>query len=424
MNVQTPRPAPDIIVVGLGAVGSAVTHHLARRGAQVLGLDRYHPPHEHGSSHGRTRITRLAVGEGAAYVPLVLRSHQLWRELEDAGHAPAGPLYRRTGGLVIGSAAADAGAFHGQAGFFARTAALARQFGIAHELLDAQTVRQRHPQFLLRDDESAYFEPEAGVLAPERCVAAQLAAAAASGAHVSYGERVLSLQASASGVTLQTDRRLLHAAQVVLTAGAWVPGLAGPPFAQRLVVQRQVLHWFRTTTPALWSDTRCPTFIWLHGPTLEDAMYGFPMGDGVDGVKVATEQMRLHCDPDAVEREVTPAEAHALLDSHVRGRLAGIEPVSVAAATCLYTSTADGQFIIDRHPEMPALTVVSACSGHGFKHSAGLGEALAQQLLGETPHASLAPFAGFAALAALAPLAPLAPFAPPAPPAASASGAD
>jgi sarcosine oxidase len=390
--VQTFRPAPEIIVVGLGAVGSALTHHLARRGAQVLGLDRFHPPHDQGSSHGRTRITRLAVGEGAAYVPLVLRSHQLWRELEAAGHAPDGPLFRRTGGLVIGSAAADAGAFHGQAGFFARTAALARQFGIAHELLDARTVRGRHPQFLLRDDESAYFEPEAGVLAPERCVAAQLAAAAASGAQLSYGERVLSLRAGASGVTVHTDQGTRHAAQVVLTAGAWIPGLAGPPFASRLAVQRQVLHWFRSSTPALWSDARCPTFIWLHGPTLEDAMYGFPMGDGVDGVKIATEQVRLGTDPDAVERRVAPAEAQALLDRHVRGRLTGVEPLPVAAATCLYTSSVDGRFVIDRHPEMPALTVVSACSGHGFKHSAGLGEALAQQLLGETPHASLAAF--------------------------------
>lgn len=386
--------SPDVIVVGLGAMGSAVAHHLARLGAKVLGVDRFHPPHDQGSSHGRTRITRLAVGEGAAYVPLVQRSHQLWQELQPGGGEP---LYRRTGGLVIASATADAGAFHGQSGFFSRTVALAQQFGITHEILDSAAVRQRHPQFLLRDDEQAYFEPDAGVLAPERCVAAQLAAAARCGADLRYGERVLSLSTSAnttdSGVRVQTERETLHAAQVVLTAGPWVGALAGPRYAQRLAVQRQVLHWFHTPAPALWSAPTCPVFIWLHGPRVEDAMYGFPMGDGIDGVKIATEQVTLQSDPDAVERQVSDDDARTMHNTHIRGRLAGIDATSVATATCLYTSTASGGFIIGPHPDMPQLTVVSACSGHGFKHSAALGEALAQQLLGETPRISLAPFA-------------------------------
>ena len=380
--------SPDVIVVGLGAVGSAVAHHLARRGVRVVGLDRWRPPHDQGSSHGRTRITRLAVGEGAAYVPLVLRSHQLWQELEDQGHPG---LYRRTGGLLIASPTADTGVFHGQAGFFERTVALARQFGIAHELLDAAAVRERHPQFLMQDEEQAYFEPDAGVLAPESCVAAQLAAASRHGAEISYGEQLLSMSASAGGITLKTSHCTRHAAQVVLAAGAWIPGLAGAPFAPRLAVQRQVLHWFRCTEPARWAAS--PVFIWLHGSTLEEAMYGFPLGDGVEGVKVATEQTRLCCDPDAVDRCVSDAEVRAMVEGHLRGRLTGVGPESVATATCLYTSTASGHFIVDRHPEMPQLTVVSACSGHGFKHSAGLGEAVAQQVLGQTPHTPLAPFA-------------------------------
>ncbi len=385
-------PSADVIVVGLGAVGSAVAHHLARRGACVLGLDRFRPPHDRGSSHGRTRITRLAVGEGAAYVPLAIRSHALWAELQAEGHAPEGLLYRRTGGLVLGSDAADAGAFHGQAGFFSRTAALAQQFGIRHELLDAAAVRRRFPQFMPQDHERAYFEPDAGVLAPERCVAAQLSAAARHGAYLRYGQRVLSVSAGPGGASVQTDCGTFAAAQVVLAAGAWNPGLAGEPFAPRLAVQRQVLHWFATSTPALWSAPASPIFIWLHGPTLEDSMYGFPMGDGVDGVKVATEQVRLRCDPDAVDREVQPHEVRAMFERHVRGRLGGVGPHSVGTVTCLYTSTVDGRFLVDRHPAMPALTVVSACSGHGFKHSAGLGEAIAQDLLGEVPHASLEAF--------------------------------
>src|SRR5688572_21939039 len=125
----------DVIVIGLGAIGSAVACALARRGARVVGIDRFHPPHEHGSSHGRTRITRLAVGEGAAYVPLVQRSHVLWRELEaETGLA----LMRRTGVLLLASQAAAAGAFHSQVGFFERTVGLARSFAITHELLTAR----------------------------------------------------------------------------------------------------------------------------------------------------------------------------------------------------------------------------------------------------------------------------------------------
>jgi sarcosine oxidase len=381
-----------VIVVGLGAVGSAVAYHLALRGASVIGLDRFRPPHDQGSSHGRTRITRLAVGEGAAYVPLALRSHVLWQALEAEGHAPDGPLYRRTGGLVIGSDAADAGAFHGQAGFFHRTAALARQFGIAHEMLDARTVRARFPQFTPRSDEHAYFEHEAGLLVPERCVAAQLSAATRHGADLRSGQCVRSVVDGAGGVTVRTDSGTFQAGQVVLAAGAWNPRLAGGPFAPRLAVQRQVLHWFRCSAPTLWSAPSAPVFIWLHGPTLEDSLYGFPMGDGVQGVKVATEQVRQQCDPDAVERTVAPPEIQEMFDRHVAGRLAGVERQSVATATCLYTSTHDGQFIVDRHPDMPAVTVVSACSGHGFKHSAGLGEAIAQQLLGQVPHTSLEAF--------------------------------
>ena len=229
-------PMPDFIVVGLGAVGSAVAHQLARRGARVRGIDRFRPPHDHGSSHGRTRITRLAVGEGADYVPLVQRSHALWQMLQD--EVGGAPLYRRTGGIVIASPAADAGAFHGRAGFFARTVGLARQFGIAHELLDAAAVRDRWPQFLLQPDEQAYFEPEAGVLSPEACVAAQLAAAARHGAELSFGEQVLAIATEGAGVRVHTDRGTRHAAQLVLTAGAWIPGMAGPKFASRLALKQ------------------------------------------------------------------------------------------------------------------------------------------------------------------------------------------
>ena len=155
---------PDILVIGLGAIGSALTYQLARRGARVLGLDRFHPPHDQGSSHGLTRITRLAIGEGAVYVPLVQRSHALWRELEtETGDS----LYRRTGLLVLAAPDTEDALLHGQSGFFDRTVELARRFGIPHELLDAGAVAERFPAFTPRGDERAYHEPDGGVLYPE-----------------------------------------------------------------------------------------------------------------------------------------------------------------------------------------------------------------------------------------------------------------
>lgn len=379
----------DVIVIGLGAVGSAVTWQLARRGARVLGLDRFHPPHEHGSSHGRTRITRLAVGEGGAFVPLVQRSHRLWREIEaETGEV----LLRRTGLLTIATAEPAREAFHGSTGFFEQTVALARRFGIVHELLDAGELARRHPAFLPAGDERAYFEPDAGVLDPERCVAAQLALAGRAGAQLHFGEPVLRVGAGGTGVRVETTQGVRHAAQAVLCAGAWLPALAGEPFVQHLVVRRQVLHWWHCDEPALYEPARCPAFIWIHGRGAGDALYGFPLGDGVAGVKVAAENVDQACDPDTVRRDVGDDEVRATYRQHLQGRLRGLTPHAVQSKTCLYTCTDDANFVVDRHPRLPALWVASPCSGHGFKHSAALGEALAQRLLGDTAALNLGPF--------------------------------
>lgn len=379
----------DAIVVGLGAVGSAVCHHLSRAGAKVVGIDRFRPPHDRGSSHGLTRITRLAVGEGAAFVPLVMRSHELWRELE----ALTGQnLYRRTGGLIVASEAADRNAFHGQSSFFAQTIALARRFGIGHELLDAAAIRERFPAFAARDAERGYLEHDAGVLFPERIVAAQLQQAERHGAMLRLDERVLSVEPGAGAVSVHTERGRLSAPRVIVTAGAWMPSLGGAALAGRLRVLRQVLLWFGVAEPALYAPERCPVFIWIHGAGASGTMYGFPMVDGVAGVKAATEQDAVETDPDRVDRQVSAEEASAVFERQLRGRLRGLTAQLVRSATCLYTSTADASFLVHPHPDSAAITLVSACSGHGFKHSAALGEAIAEQVLGQTPRVSLEAF--------------------------------
>ncbi len=377
-HAPTPRAmteTADVIVIGLGAVGSAALHRLALRGARAIGIDRFHPPHDQGSTHGHSRLTRLAVAEGAVYLPLVRRSHEIWRELE----AQTGEtLLQQVGMLLV--AEGDGAPSHGKAAFLGSTVAIAQAHGIAHELLDSADIRRRYPQFQVQDAERGYFEPSAGLLFPERCVAVQLALAASLGAQVRTGETVLSVEPSGTGVAVVTDQGRYEAARAVLAAGAWLPELAGgalPGLAPSLMsVHRQTLLWLETDEPQLYDPARCPVFIWQHGSSELDYLYGFPLLPGIDGVKVGTERYDGHVPPDAVDRHVGPAEVDAIYRRHVAGRLRGVSDRLVKAATCLYTVTPDAGFILDRMADGRVI-VASACSGHGFKHSPAVGEHLA-----------------------------------------------
>jgi sarcosine oxidase len=379
----------DIIVVGTGAMGAAVLYQLARAGASVLGIDRHTPPHDRGSSHGDSRITRQAIGEGAAYVPLVRRSHEIWRELErETGES----LLLQTGGLIL--AAADGAANHHGAGDFVQaTAAVARATGIAHEMLEAGEITRRYPHFALTGDEIGYFEPGAGLVRPERCIAAQLAMAQRHGAVLRCGEIVASVVPDGSGVCVTTDQGVYRAGRAVMAAGAWMPTLLAPKLARSLRITRQMLHWFTPSNPELWAAENSPVFMWMHGPHEEDYMYGFPILPGSEGVKVASEQYASVTTADTIDRDVTPAESRALFHRHVAGRLVGLQPDRLRAAACLYTVTPDRAFVVGPHPDHGQITLVSACSGHGFKHSAGLGEAVAQSILTGHSAADLTAFA-------------------------------
>jgi sarcosine oxidase len=383
----------DVIVVGLGAMGSAAAWQLARRGARVLGIDRYAPPHDQGSSHGLTRVTREAVGEGEAYAPLVRRSHAIWRELEaELGPDQEGPLMARTGVLVIGPAGSDTA-------FVARTRAVAQAFGVPHEALAAADLRRRWPQFRIDDGEAGCFEPGGGVVYPERCIAAQLAMARRAGAQLHTDEPVHAIEREGGAFRVQTALGTHHAVQVLVTAGAWLPGLAaavvdnGLPWARELRVLRQVLHWLapRPGHEAAFEPGRCPTFIVTRGERYEDTFYGMPRVDGSGGVKVGTERFEHDTTPEAVAREVTDAETTELFERLVRPRLPGLSGQALRGSACLYTMAADGRFRIGETE--PGLTWVSACSGHGFKHSAALGEALAERLLEGRSAIDLSPFA-------------------------------
>jgi sarcosine oxidase len=375
------------VIVGLGAVGAAASWQLARRGARLLGLDRFAPPHAFGSSHGRSRITRLAIGEGAEYVPLALRSHEIWRELEAATGAS---LMVQTGGLVLG-ARDGRGQLHDQPDFVGRTIDVACRAGIRHEVLDAREIGLRYPPLVLRGDERGYYEPESGFLRPEACVAAQLSLARQAGADLRFDEPALALEAQGNGILVRTARGDYTAAQAVVCAGAWLPGLIGPPFSS-LKVRRQTQFWFAVDDEARYQAERFPVFIWTHGPASEDAFYGLPVEAAGAGLKVATEQYRTESDPDRLERTVTAVEAAEVYARHIAGRLRGVRTDLVAAVACPYTVAPQARFMIARAPRLPPALVVSACSGHGFKHSAALGEALAQRALDGRSTIDLGPF--------------------------------
>ena len=379
----------DAIVLGLGAMGSAATYQLAKRGAKVLGIDQFAPPHELGSSHGETRITRIACGEGPEYAAFARRSHEIWRELEGELGVE---LLTQNGFLAITGRGARA-ANHGVSQFLDATVSAAKYAHVPYELLDTAAICKRFPAFNVADGDAAYHDSVGGFVRPERCVAAQLQRARALGAKLRVNEKVLSFAQTGGAVTVTTAKDTCQARQLIVAAGAWLPQLLAPAHRASFRVLRQVLYWFRATSPgahAAFAPERFPVYIWqLPAP---QAIYGFPaVGDFEDGVKLATEQYDVSTTPESVDRSVGPAEIRAMYETYVAPFFPGLSPTCVRHKVCLYTWVEDARFVIDRHPEFDRIIVASPCSGHGFKHSGGVGELLAQMALGE-PHRDLGRF--------------------------------
>ena len=353
----------DVIVAGLGAMGGAVCDQLAGRGRRVLGLDRFAPPHTLGSSHGESRIIREAYFEDPAYVPLVQRAYQCWRSLErDTGRR----LLHPTGGLMIGppGGALVTGALRS-----------AQAHRLEHRLLNRAEMRERYPQFELDEKHVAVWEPHAGFLAPESCVAAQLERAAKRGAELRTDEPVLSWRAGAGGIEVATSSGRYHAPQLVLATGAWMSDLLeGAPL--RLEVERVTLFWFDPAGDGTaFTPERLPIWIWEHQH--DRYLYGFPrLGRGI---KIARHHEGERSAPDDA-RPVVPAREIAAMQELVRQRLPGAAGAVRETATCLYTNTPDQHFVIDAHPACDAVTLVSACSGHGFKFASAIGELIADRI--------------------------------------------
>jgi sarcosine oxidase len=361
----------DAIVVGLGAMGSATAYELARRGKRVLGLERYTPAHDKGSSHGRSRIIRQAYFEHPDYVPLLLRAYELWERIErDSGQR----LLTITGGLMMGPPDSDvvAGAMRS-----------AQEHGLPHEMLDAAEIRRRFPPFNPSPETVALYEPIDGLLDPEACIRAFLDQAARLGAELRFEEPALSWQAAPSGdgVRVTTGRGVYEAARLVVAPGAWAPALLSD-LGLPLTVERQVLYWFEPlggVAPFL--PERFPIYIWEVRPEID--LYGFPAQDGPPGgVKVAFYRLGDEgaCTPETIDRSVQPFEVERMRAALAEG-IPLLNGALRATMTCMYTNTPDQHFVIGTHPHQPQVAVASPCSGHGFKFASVIGEILADLAL-------------------------------------------
>jgi sarcosine oxidase len=358
----------DVIVVGVGGMGSATAFQLARRKQRVLALERFDIPHSMGSSHGISRIIRLPYYEHSNYVPLLKRAFVLWREIE----ALSGQE------LLVTTGSIDAGREDGE--LFGGALASARQHELPHEVLTGAEINARYPGYNLPSAIRAVFQPQGGLLASERAIVAHVNAAISLGAEIHARERVLRWEAhpSGEGVVVTTDRGRYEAGRLVLTAGAWIGELA--PIARPLAIaERQVLAWLQPKCPELFTTERFPVF---NIDVEEGRYYGFPIYE-VPGFKFGRYHHRgENCAPDELRREVD-AEDEALLRQFADRYFPQGNGPTMALRTCMFTNTPDEHFILDHHPAHRQVILASPCSGHGYKFCSVIGEILADLATGE-----------------------------------------
>jgi sarcosine oxidase len=360
----------DVIVLGLGGMGSAAASALARRGAKVLGLEQFPLTHHRGSSHGHTRIIRTAYYEHPAYVPLVKRAFTLWRELE-----------ARTGRhLLTDCPCLSLGPPESEV--VRGVQAAAEEHGLGTETLSSTDVMARYPQFRLRAESVGVLEQDAGFLLVEECVRAHLDDARAHGAELRAETPVVSWKSVGNAVEVTTASGTHRAANLVVTAGPWatrvLSGIGVP-----LSVMRQVQLWFAPDPKLpLFDRERFPIFLC---DTPGGAYYGLPATDG-RGLKCARHYGAAELpSPDEVNWEVTPADITPVRE-FLREYLPGAG-ANTSAEVCQYTLSPDRHFVIDPHPAFSNVAIACGFSGHGFKFAPTVGEILADlSLHGETAH--------------------------------------
>ncbi len=355
----------DVIVAGLGAMGSATVYQLAARGKRVLGFDRFCPPHGQGSSHGHARVIREAYPAGSGYVPLVLRAYELWYELERASGEELVKTYghlsmRRSDDRDARGMVQSAGAFD-----------------IPIERIPADEIRRRYPMFRPEEDWEGIYEPRAGAVFPEKCIGAYLKLAEQAGAVLRCDESVLAWNPDGGGVRVTTAKGTFRADRLVITAGAWVDRLVAE-LGLPVTIERMTIFMFEPVRNAeLFTPDRCPNNSWGCGPG--PSFYCQP--DFGCGFKAALHRGQPGVDPDALVRKTT-AKDEGVIRPLVERYIPDAAGRVLESVVCMYTNLPDSRWLIDHHPEHPQVIIGSPCSGHGFKFSAVIGEMLADMALG------------------------------------------
>jgi len=364
----------DVIVIGLGGMGSAALFHLADKSAKVLGIEQFVTPHTYGSSHGETRVIREAYFENPIYVPLVQRAYELWDQLSaESGEI----LYLKTGGIMIGppGTAVPDGAIRS-----------AKEHNLPHEILSSSEIRKRFPALHPDDDMIGLLEPRAGIVFPEKCVEAHLQGARKRGALISTEEQVLSWHPEQSSLSVKTNKNQYYCRKLIVAAGAWIRELV-KDLGVRFDIERQVLHWFAAKKPGLFEPDRFPIHLWEYEPN--KMFYGFP--DLGSGVKVALHHQGEIVSPEKVDRAVQDHDIKRMRELLAR-YLPEANGEYLRGTVCLYTNTPDAHFLIDCHPLHSNVILASPCSGHGFKFASSVGEVLSKMALDQPQKLDLSLF--------------------------------
>jgi sarcosine oxidase len=354
-------PHYDVIVAGIGGMGSAACYHLAKRGQRVLGLERFDLGHAMGSSHGMTRIIRIAYFEGPDYVPLLKRAAELWKETGDEAGMQ---LLYVTGSLDV--------APEGE-GFVENSIQSCKEHDLKHEVLSRRDIEKRFPAFHLTDRHWGNFQADGGFVASERAIHAHAGLAIRHGAELRFNEPILFWKTTADGgVEVRTERTTYTAGSLVLSSGAWMPQLV-PALGKVEHVVKQAIGWFGVRKPELFSMPNFPVFILT---VEEGSFYGFPLHEH-PGFKLGGPHFgREPIDPNDPDR--TPsAKQVGLIRECLRRYLPDAAGDPMTLKGCMYTVTPDENFVVDTLPEAPQVTVLSPCSGHGYKFCSVLGEVAA-----------------------------------------------
>ena len=373
----------DVIVIGLGAMGSATIYQLSKTNLKICGIDQYAPPHSWGSSHGESRITRQTIGEEESYIPLVQESNKIWKTMEQESGQE---LFHKSGGYVLGHENSNM-LFHNTKDFIARLVELAKKYNINYALKTADDIRREIPMLQVTPDTIGFYEPDAGILYPEKIITAFLKLAEKNGASFLWNDKVTDWYFKDGLIHIKTNLQEFVTKKAIFTTGPWIQDFLPNNLKPEVKVYKQEMFWFKPAFTKNKSEARYsveadafPWIIWL-GKNLDDFRTFFPATkDGTKGIKFMTEQYTNEVHPNRTHYFITDEQVRSVYEKYVQPSIKGITRTCLKRSACFYTVTKDARFLMDFHPACKSVLFASPCSGHGFKHSAAIGQLLAKNI--------------------------------------------